>query len=287
MPDLFGRRLDLIVGGKEIGGVVTGRDVSGLRVAFRATKDLTPKPNAIEIRVWNLSPETRAAAMEKGAKVMLSAGYESDLGLIFVGDVTLVTHAKEGADWVTTLQGGDGLTAVQTGRIHEAFAAGAKLKDVIRKLGERMKVSTADALAAIRSGKIEGLVDEFTNGLVASGALHEEFNRLARISGFEWSIQDGALQVLPKGKADSREAVVLSETSGLIGSPVPAIKPVEGGGRKNIIRARSLLNSELRPGRVVQIRSAQLDGWYRVEMVQASGDTHGPDWFSDIEAVPL
>lgn len=278
MADLFGRRLELIVGGKQ---------VDGLRVAFRGTKDLTTTPNAIEIRVWNLAPETRASAMVKGAGVMLSAGYRDDLGLIFVGDVDIVTHAKEGPDWVTTLQGGDGLTAVQTGRINEAFAAGAKLKDVVRKFGERMKVSTSDALAQLRAGKVDGLIDEFTNGLVASGSLHEEFNRVARISGFEWSIQDGALQLLPNGKADTTEAVVLSESSGLIGSPVPAVAPVAGGGTKTILRARSLINSALRPGRAVQVQSAQLDGWYRIEKVQLVGDTHGPDWFSDIEAVPL
>lgn len=278
MADLFRRELALIVG---------GRQVAGLRVAFRATKTLASKPNAIEIRVWNLAPETRAAAQEKGAGVMLSAGYEGDARLLFVGDVDLVTHEREGPDWVTTLQAGDGLNAVRQGRIMEAFAAGAKVSDVVRKLAGSMKVSMGNALEELKTGGVDGAIDSFANGLIVNGPVHEEMNRIARATGFEWSVQDGALQILKTGKANSKEAVVLSPSTGLIGSPTPAIVATQGGGKRKVVRARSLLNGDLAPGRAVQIDGAAVRGWYRIEKVQMVGDTYGQDWFSDLEAAPL
>jgi len=278
MSERFGRELALIVG---------GRQVAGLRVAFRATKTLDSKPNAIEIRVWNLAPETRAAAQEKGAGVMLSAGYRGDVRLVFVGDVDLVTHAREGADWVATLQAGDGLNAVRQGRIMEAFAAGAKTRDVVRSLAKQMKVSAGNALESWRAGGIDGAIDSFANGLILSGPVHAEMDRVAKATGFEWSIQDGALQILEPGKANAKEAVILSPSTGLIGSPTPAIVATQGGGKRRVVRARSLLNGDLAPGRAVQIDAAQVKGWYRVETVQLTGDTHGPDWYVDLEAAPL
>lgn len=278
MSDLFGRELTLIVG---------GRQVDGLRVAFRATKTLGSKPNAIEIRVWNLAPETRAAAQEKGAGVMLSAGYRGDVRLLFVGDVDLVTHERDGADWVTTLQAGDGLNAMRQGRIMEAFAAGAKATDVVKKLAGQMKVVIGSALEDWKGGGVDGAIDAFANGLILNGPVHVEMDRVAKATGFEWSIQDGALQILTPGKANNREAVVLSPLTGLIGSPTPAVVSTQGGGKRSVIRARSLLNGDLSPGRAVQLDAAQVKGWYRVESVQMTGDTFGGDWFSDVEAAPL
>lgn len=94
--------------------------------------------------------------------------------------------------------------------------------------------------------------------------------------GLEASIQDGALQILTKGLAVQRTAVVLSPQSGLLDSP--SIGP--GG----ILKARALLNHDIFPGRLVCIKSQLIDSrFFRVERANYTGDIAGPDWFVEIE----
>src|SRR5690606_39810626 len=102
---LFDRELQLLAGGK---------DVSGLRVAFRIAKSVGPKLNSAEIKVWNMAADTAAATKQKDAKILLSAGYRGEMRLLFVGDVDLVTTEIEGPDRVTTMKAGDGLDRKST-----------------------------------------------------------------------------------------------------------------------------------------------------------------------------
>ena len=53
------------------------------------------------------------------------------------------------------------------------------------------------------------------------------------------------------------------------------------------VKARSLLNAEIYPGRLVHIVSTNLDNFARVERAAYSGQTFGNDWYVDIEARPV
>jgi len=34
------------------------------------------------------------------------------------------------------------------------------------------------------------------------------------------------------------------------------------------------------------VKSEQEDGWFIIQSVTHTGDTHGADWYSDVEAIP-
>jgi hypothetical protein len=107
----------------------------------------------------------------------------------------------------------------------------------------------------------------------------DELQKLLNSAGLEGSVQNGELQILPKGKPLNVLAVKLSPNTGLIGSPEL--------GSKGVVKLVSLLNSEIYPGRKIQVLSESVTGFFRVEACSFIGQTSGNDWYTAIEAKAL
>lgn len=269
MGELFDRRAVLQMGAVEI---------DGLRVAFKVEKTAEPEPNDAEVSVWNLSRETRAKVTQDRVPIVLRVGYGTGISQVFAGDILRdgITTVRDGSDWVTTFKAGDGAEAYRTSRVQEAFGKGAKLADVFKKTAESMGVGMGNALTKIRQGDAKGALTEFFQGAVLSGRTPDELTRVCGSLGYGWSIQDGQLQIIEKGKWTDDEAVLLAPDSGLIGSPEP--------GKDGITKIRSLLQPTIKPLRRVKLETRFCNGFFVVMKVTHSGDTHGNDWFSDCEA---
>ncbi len=256
----------------------TETKIEDLRVSFRVVRTLRKEPNTADISIWNLSEKTRSALQNRGMTILLEAGYQDDLKSLYLGDLSKVSHRHEGPDWISTIQSGDGLNLDAT-RILKSFGKGTAVKDALKGILTELGAAGEQALAAVRRGDLEGAEEQLINGIALAGPSPEMIQKLAAGAGLEFSIQDGQVQLLDKGKATTDEAVVLATTTGLIGSPQP--------GEKGIVRARSLLNGAIRPAGRVVIDSSLIDGIFRVEKVEHSGDNFGGDWYTDIEAKPL
>lgn len=275
---LFDRELQLLAGGK---------DVSGLRVVFRISKTLGPKLNSAEIKVWNMAEDTAAATKQRGAKILLSAGYRGEVRLLFVGDVDLVTTEIEGPDRVTSMKAGDGLLAARTARQFEALASAVNPGQVLERLGENAGIAVKDAIARLRTDGVGAAASTFANGIVLAGPIQEQFQRFAESLGYDTAaIRDEALLFYRQGKHDGQPEVSLTPESGLIGSPTWAKEQTPLGAKRDILKVRSLLNGELQPARLLHVKSEQEDGWFIIQSVTHTGDTHGADWYSDVEAIP-
>jgi hypothetical protein len=252
--------------------------ITGLRISFRCKSDLQAEPNTAEVRVWNLSPETRSKMQERPIAMLLMAGYEEGMGQVFLGEVRDVSHRKESADLITTILSGDGDGALRS-RINLSLAAGARVGDALEAIANKLGVGTGGALDKLRKGDIRGGLKEFVNGTVLSGSGWKELDRLIKSTGLEASIQGGQLQVLERGKATQDDAVLLTPQTGLIGSPE--------AGQDGEVRLRSLLQPGIYPGRKIKIESFGVKGLFRAQSVEHAGDTHGSDWYTEIEARPL
>lgn len=274
---LFRRELQLIAG---------GRDVSGLRVAFRVSKSLGPKLNTSEIAIWNLSRETAAAAAAKGAKVMLSAGYRGEVRLLFVGDMDQVTSEIQGPDRITRLRAGDGLAAARLQRQFDALASGLNVGNVIEHLAGQARIAAGDAISKLKEEGMGAAAGDFVNGIVTAGPVQDQLAKFAESLDVTATIRDEALLLLREGQSDGEEAVVLAPNSGMIGSPVMGREKTSTGAERDVLRVRSLLNGDLQPGRALRLEGEMLSGWFVVHAVTHVGDTHAGDWYSDVEAMP-
>jgi hypothetical protein len=100
--------------------------------------------------------------------------------------------------------------------------------------------------------------------------------------GYSWSIQDGKFQLLGPEETLGDQAFLLTTATGLVGIPE--------AGEDGLVKARSLLQPEILPGKLVELQAESLDavnGAYRVEKATFIGDTWGNDWYVDIEGKPI
>jgi hypothetical protein len=111
----------------------------------------------------------------------------------------------------------------------------------------------------------------FPHGTVISGSAAQELTDFCKSAQLEWSIVDGALQILNLGKALSTKAIKLSEDTGMIGSPT-----VDADG---LLTIKMLIIPDVRPGTLLVVDAERIKGNYRVEKATWEGDTSGGPWY--------
>lgn len=253
-----------------------------LDIVFKVTKTLKKEPNTLELTIFNLNETHRQQLQQKENPVIqLEAGYAQKNGIIFLGDIRDVRSEYTKPDWVTTLASGDGERATQFDRINKSFAAGTSLPTVIEEVAKSMgDIGLGNLKQIAATGELpQGGGKQFVNGVTVSGNSAREMSRIVRSAGLEWSIQDKTFQLLEAGQALQTTAIVLTPDTGLIGSPTI--------GSDGVLVFTSLLNSDILPGKQLQVKSALIDGLFRVERCEYVGDTAGNDWYVQGEAKEL
>ena len=279
MGELFNRTFELNLGGTLISSESTdGLSNDMLRCVFKIERSNNPSANTAEISVYNLAEKTRAQVAEKGIETSLSVGYSQRASIIFRGKLEAGKNKREGVDWVTSFQATDGGRELRQARINESFSR-VGVREAFERVTNALGLGLGNAIEKITGGNIRGALTSFGNGLVLSGSAKAELDRLARTYGFDWSVQDGQIQLLgPTDAIEPGDAIVLDRDRGMIGSPE--------SGENGIVEVRALLIPQLTPGRVVILSSRQIEGNYRVESVTYQGDTRGQDWYADLELKP-
>ena len=281
MGEFFNRSFSLNLGGKLIASEsVDGNANHPLRVVFSIERDLTREPNAAEVTIYNLSETSRAKVADRAIQATLEAGHSGRSSTIFAGRLEYGSTSRDGPDWVTTFEATDGAKELRESRINLSFQPGIGVADVIKRAAEAMGVNVGNVADKVSSGNIRGAIQEFGNGIVLSGNATDQFDKVAKSLGYEWSVQDGEIQLLEQGGVtDENQAVKLTSSTGLIGSPQ--------SGDDGVVEVRALLVPGLTPGRRVQVQSREVDGFFRVERTVYTGDTRGQDWYADLEVKPL
>lgn len=258
------------------GGVTDQRGRIGQRIQFKVTRTLKKEPNTSEITISNLNSTSRGNLQKRGVKLLLEAGYKSTgVARYFAGDVRSVDHIRADADWESKLRLGDGERAWNFSRVSESFAPGTARSDVAKRVGSLLGIDVGNLNDW--ASKISGSYDQ---GFTAFGSTARVFDQIIKGAQLEWSIQDNALQILdPYGTLDL-PIPVISEDSGMVGSPEMGAPKKKGA--PGLIKVKSLL-FPTKPGAKVKLKSDRYDGYLRVESVTFTGDTHGGDWYTEID----
>ncbi len=250
--------------------------LTGLRVAFKITKTLRPSPNTCELRIFNLNPTHRDQIEQlQTATVKIDAGYAGAIATIFQGELRKARSAEDGTSIVTSLEGADGERRIRTARVSRSFGAGTGLDAVLGHIAGALGVDPGNSSRAFQGAAFGNGMRVFAEGTAVDGSAADALTRIASAAGLEWSVQGGALQVLPRGRPLNTPAVVLTPDTGLVGSP-----SLDTTG---IMKAKTFLMSDLVPGRLVNVTTRFVTGTYRVDKVEITGDTEGKDWHCSIE----
>lgn len=266
-----------------------------LDLSFKVQRSVASRAGTCELTIYGLSETQRSQILalprrrafgsavgerRDGTVVELSAGYlEGERPVIFRGNLRRAVQKREHPEWSVELTAGDGEFAIRTARSRRAFSADVALRDVVRAIAEDMDLGAGNVDETTASAELGTVGAIFPGGHVAHGSAADTLTTLCRAAGLEWSVQGGVLQLLPRGRALSRTAVVLSPDTGLIGSP-------EKNGRHKA-KASCLLIPGLIPGGLVELRSSVLSGTYRCGHMDIAGDTRGAEWGATLDLTLL
>lgn len=274
----WGRVVEVTVSGKA--GTLTVRD---LKIDFSVSKGIGSKQNTATIAVWNLTKSHRKQLGEEFDKVELKVGYRAggELSTIFKGNIRDVTHTKETADVKSEMECGDGDESINKGAVSKTFPAGTKPKAIVDHIIGEMPGAT--------KGEMKGIDDlpAYKRPVTIYGWGFRELDKLGREHGFYWSIQNGEVEAVKNDKSLSGTTVISKET-GMVGIPEITDKGV---------KVKALLNPNVAPGRVIDVRSDFLDeesgrdkrksdeggGLFRVSEVTFSGTTRGEEFYVEAE----
>ena len=257
----------------------TAMVIEELRVKFHVVKTLRPEPNTGSVEVYNLSDNSRRQLQGKGARCWLEAGYKTTVAQIFVGDVRYIEHKRDGCDWVTKLELGDGERAYKHGRVNASFKAGTRRADILKMLANQSGLDLGNVQAAYAD-----LQTQEVSGFVAFNSAGEALTKALGAWGLEWSIQSGAIQILPKKGYVPAPAIQLDDSHGLIGAPESG-SPLHKGG-PHTLKFKSLLQAQIVPGKRIALQSMAQAGVFVAQKVEHDGDTMGGSWETTVEAIP-
>lgn len=281
------RKCTLIVAGASGEGL----DLSPMRIVFKTKKSDAQTPNTAEIRVYNLAPETAKQIRQEFKTVTLQAGYESNYGVIFTGNIKQVRFGREnGTDTYIDIAAGDGDDAYNFAVVNTTLAAGAKQSDQINAAGNAMAGRGVGVGYVAETG-----AQALPRGKAMYGMARDYLRQSAEASSTTWSIQDGKLQLVSLTGTLPNQAILLNSKSGLVGTPEQTndgitvrclLNPLLKIGGKVMIDEKDVAEAKLpdtdKKAEANKPASIASDGVYRVLTIEHAGDTRGNDWYSNI-----
>jgi hypothetical protein len=305
----FGRICQILVGKNGNGDVspAYGRLISniqadgspGLRMSFDIQKTIYRTPNQALIKIYSLTPEHEKAIDQEYNDIIVNAGYQGNVRLMFRGNIRFTHFYREDNDHIAEINAGDGDKDFRNALVNFTFAAGHDDEDTIRELLKEMSATTL--------GHVHGknLKRARIRGRTYSGNVRDHFDRIAKENDGHWSIQDGKLILVPVDSVLPDQAIEVSSETGLLGAPevndkgitikvMMDTRIVPGGKlwlKNNEIKQKHLasaLTGQQRKlkGPRVPVRPDP-DGVYKVFAVRHVGDTRGNDWYSECRCVGL
>ena len=262
-------------------------DLSSLFFSFEIPFEDSEELKTATIVAYNLSKATRSE-IKKGQVIILNAGYEGDIGGIFVGKVSRAASRQDGTEWITTISAAEALEEWLTKRINKTYAPGSKASAILKDLLN---------LFGLELGSLELVVDkEYPRGRVCKGKLKDVIIEIVTTDcKSRFLIKNGTV-IINNPRTGQNMGYHLSARTGLLKStdekddtePVTnqtTVKCDEEGSEITYNR-RCLLNYHLAPGDIIKITSSTLNGKYLIKGGRHSGSPSA-DWITEIEVKPV
>lgn len=281
-----------------IGKAGAGLLVENLRVQFEVSKTVDSAPNVAVIKIFNLSPANEAKIKNEFDEVLLNAGYEGALRLVFRGNIKHVYRYRDKSDYITEIEAGDGDKDFRSAVMNETLAAGTTNAQLVDRA-----VGSFKGTGGTTKGTVQIADRARLRGKVISGNTRDVLHDVARESGANWSIQDGQLVIVKANAVLPDEAIVITADTGMLGAPEVNDKGIAvkclmnpqlrvNGALKldnNGIKAKRQKAQALGKKQEAEKEPVRLDpdGVYKVLKLTHKGDTRGQDWISEIECIGL
>jgi hypothetical protein len=284
-----------------IGKAGKGLSVKDLRISFEVNKTIGRTPNTALVKIYNLTQDHESQIKGEFDEIVVNAGYQDGVAQIFRGTIRHTFGYRDGNDHITEIDAADGDKDLLKSRIHITLAANSSSMQIVDYIVSQFSTVTKGYVVLKDTNRLRGRV--------MSGSVKQVLDTIAAQSDAHWSIQDGILQIVPRGSTTPTEATVLRSDTGLLGAPEIDNKGIKAtcllnpriqcNGKvwlnNNDLKAKIAKELETKPGaKKVKVKKhrgelARLDpdGVYKVYKLVHEGDNRDTTWSTQVFCVGL
>lgn len=279
-------------GNPKAGSIVKIKDTNKVRVTLPFTLDFNIIRNANAsandgtLTIYNLNEQTRTKLHKdpstsfKYKGVELKAGYGGQFSTIFKGNITNCYSTREGTDYITVMECGDGAFGFANGLFSINYPAKTKYDTIVNAI--------AKSIPGVDLGAISKLDGTIARGNTVSG---NAYQLLKQLTGNGCFVDNEKIYVLRDKETIKGSFEVINAATGLLGTPIK---------KETMIIVRDLFEPRILVGQRLFLQSStasQFNGLKKVVSVEHRGmisETSGGQcettlglWELDQNAVPL
>jgi hypothetical protein len=221
--------------------------------------------NTMSVSIFNLA-ETKRLALVKDAEdsthipIELKAGYDGQLVRLFKGNIFTSSTARNGVDFITTIECQDGGTDFLNSFTSRAVTSKkAALAGILEDMPNTSKGKYTDGMASILRPKI--IVG---NSAVCIDELLDDDE--------SFFIDEEKLYILKNDEVIGSYIPIVSPSTGLKNTPTRKAK---------IVTFTTLMNPQIKCGGRIELKSttaAHLNGVYKIDTITYNGEYDGDTW---------
>ncbi|MCM3488773.1 hypothetical protein M3689_05560 [Alkalihalophilus marmarensis] len=238
----FIRKTEVLVGGKKF---IT----PDLNIEFRIEFSDGEELNDAEIKIYNLSDQS-VNLIKKNLPLVINAGYEGDIGNVFIGGIYDVFTERTNTDRITTILAVEASDQWQRMNITKTYKAGIKASQILRDLIGFTGLATG-ALSIPRDVT-------YSRGKSLSGKLPNIVKDIAKDAGAKATVTKGKIFIRDPQQGDTL-SFQFTPNRGLIGTP-ERFEDEEAIG----YNVKALLNHRVQTDSIIQVGSSTAKGRFRV-----------------------
>lgn len=275
------REASLQIGGKRYG-------MDDLYFEFEVPFEDSDTLQTAKFKAYNLAEATRKG-IKRGDVIILNAGYEGDVGAIFVGQVSACSHKHQNTEWITEISATAAMDQWLSAKVSKTYAKGSTAKEIVSDLLNIFGLEIGEFTLAVNK--------VYDRGLVCSGKVKDELKKIVvNDCKSRFLIRTGSVYINDPASGLAN-GIVLTPQSGLLFSGDEVEESVVAVGSDsqkssstkseegNFVTRECLLNYHIGPAEQITIQSKSLNGRFIVAKGKHSGSPKG-NWKTTLEMRP-
>ena len=231
-------------------------------------------------KAYNLAESTRKG-IKRGSVIILNAGYEGDIGAIFVGKVSACSHKHDKTNWITSITATAAMDEWLSSKVTKTYAKGSTGQEIVSDLLNIFGLEVGEFTLAVNK--------VYDRGLVCNGKVKDLLKQVV--------VNDCGSVIINDPSKGISNGLVLTPESGLLMSGDEVEETVIAVGSDsqksteakdeegNYVTRECLLNYHIGPADAVTVKSQSLNGKFVVVSGKHVGSPKG-DWKTTIQMKP-
>lgn len=260
-----------------------------LHIEGSIIKDNSKEPNKAYITVINLPDlivDYLESNLDKSLSGLFEAGYNGVNYQLFCGTIEMMEDKWDDKCITRTTKFifGDSVQNITKTNANRSYRAGTAISKVITDLVSDLQLPL---------GRIVNISGTLSSAESFSGNTANNLKRICERNNCNFSVQDGAVYIDSQGSRYEEQILLLSEDTGLIGSPTPKqpsmskIAKAAGDAKKEDMGliVKTMLYGPVIPGSTIYLKSKKYEGFYKVVKVEHNFGYEGGNWQTTLDLV--